>query len=91
MQTVVVSADREFRERGAVIALMCWAPKTRPGRGSGTCACLAGDAAPVSEDVLFGGCEGGGGCWQPQPEEHADVGSVLQDPFGFHQWHLAHR
>jgi hypothetical protein len=52
---------------------------------------MSGDAAPVSEDVLFGGCEGGGGCWQPQPEEHADVGSVLQGPFGFHQWHLAHR
>ena len=54
MQTAVVSTDREFRERGAAIALMCWAPKTRPGRGSG--ACLAGDTAPVSEEVLFGGC-----------------------------------
>ena len=56
MQTAIVSTDREFRERGAVIALMDWAPKTRPGRGSGACACLAGDTAPVSEDVLFGGC-----------------------------------
>ena len=83
MQTAVVSTDREFRERGAVIALMCWAPKTRPGRGSG--ACLAGDTAPVSEEILFGGCERGGECWLPQPEEHADVGSVLQGPFGVHR------
>jgi hypothetical protein len=75
--------------RGAVIALMCWAPKTRPGRGSG--ACLAGDTAPGSEEVLFGGCERGGECRLPQPEEHADVGSVLQGPLGFDQWHLAHR
>ena len=56
MQTAVVSTDREFRERGTVIALMYRAPKTRPGRGSGACACLAGDTAPVSKDVLFGGC-----------------------------------
>ena len=70
MQTVVVSADREFRDRGDVIELMGWAPKTRPGRGSGACACLAGDTAPVSEDVLFGGCERGGECRLPRPEEH---------------------
>jgi hypothetical protein len=56
MQTAAVSTDREFQERGAVIALMYWAPKTRPGRGSGACACLMGDTAPVSADVLFGGC-----------------------------------
>jgi hypothetical protein len=84
MQTVVVSADREFRDRGAVIELMGWAPKTRPGRGSGACACLAGDTAAVSEDVLFGGCERGGECRLPQPEEDADVGSVRQSPFGVH-------
>jgi hypothetical protein len=91
MQTAVVSTDREFRERGIVIAPMDWAPKTRPDRGSGACACLGGDTVPVSEDVLFGGCERGGESRLAQPEEHADVGSVLQGPFGFHRWHLAHR
>jgi hypothetical protein len=69
--------------RGAVIALMCWAPKTRAGRGSG--ACLAGDTAPGREEVLFGGGERGGECWLPEPEEHADVGSVVQGPLGFDQ------
>ena len=47
MQTAVVSTDREFRERGTVIALMYWAPKIGPSRGSGARACLAGNTAPV--------------------------------------------
>jgi hypothetical protein len=85
MQTAVVSTDLEFRERGTVIAPMDWAPKTRPDCGSGACACLAGDAAPVSEDVLFGGCERDGECRLAQPEEHADVGSVRQGPPGVHR------
>ena len=43
MQTAVVSTDREFRERGTVIALMYWAPKIGPSRGSGA---RAGDRPP---------------------------------------------